>query len=493
MTEKKIRVRFAPSPTGHLHVGGARTALFNWLFARNAGGAFIVRMEDTDQVRSTLESEQMVKDDLRWLGLDWDEGPETGGAYGPYRQSERMEIYKQYAEKLLADGKAYRCFCTDEELTAKREKAEAEKRSPHYDGTCLQLSEDEVAEKLEQGVPYTIRFRVPDHGFTAHDLIRGDVHWESGTLGDFIVLRSGGMPVYNFCVVVDDYLMEISHVIRAEEHLPNTLRQLMLYEAFGWEPPVFAHASLILGQDRSKLSKRHGATSVGQFKEAGYLSEAMVNYLALLGWNEGNDREEYTREELIQAFSVERINNSPAVFDMEKLNWLNGIHLRKLDDSALLEMATPFVEAAYPFLSDRLASGDAWVVAVLNMMKNKLTLLSELAEKLTFMFEYDPLQNAEIKTFFEDEKHLAAGQLLAERVLAAGDLTPEKFWEVAGTLKQDGFKGKFLFHPLRAVISGELSGPELDVMITVLLSGEDVPELIPVGERCRRFMEAFDK
>ncbi len=493
MNQKAVRVRFAPSPTGHLHVGGARTALFNWLYARNRGGKFILRIEDTDQARSTLESEEMVKHDLKWLGMDWDEGPEIGGDFGPYRQSERMSIYKKYAEQLLAEGLAYRCFCTDADLTEKREKAEAESRSPHYDGTCLRLSDAEIEEKLATGVPFTIRFKVPDKGFTVYDIIRGAVHWEPETLGDFIVLRSDGMPVYNFCVVVDDHLMEISHVVRAEEHLPNTLRQLMLYEAFGWKPPKFAHASLILGQDRSKLSKRHGATSVGQFKEEGYLPEAMVNYLALLGWNEGKDREEYTIPELIKAFSLKRINNSPAVFDMDKLNWLNGIHLRKLTREQLFNLATPFIVKAFPFLKNKVESRDPWVLDTLKMIQNKIVLLSEAKGHLKFLFHYDLEGNEEMQGFFAKNNHLAAGQLMAERILTVTELTPENFWEAAMSIKEDGFKGKELFHPLRALLTGALSGPELDAMVPVLLSGAKMPELVSIEERCYKFLAVFGK
>ncbi len=491
MNRTDIRVRFAPSPTGHLHVGGARTALFNWLFARHTGGTFILRIEDTDQARSTLESEQIVKDDLRWLGMDWDEGPETGGKYGPYRQSERQSIYQKYAHQLLESGKAYRCFCTDEELETKRKQAEAEKRSPHYDGTCRNLTEKDVAARLDAGIPFTIRFKVPDQTYRVDDQVRGTVKWEAGTLGDFIVLRSDGMPVYNFCVVVDDHEMAISHVIRAEEHLPNTLRQLMLYEAFGWEPPLFAHASLILGEDRSKLSKRHGATSVNQFMEQGYLPEAMVNYLALLGWNEGNDREEYEPDELVQAFSLERIVKSPAVFDMEKLNWLNGVHLRKLDDDKLTAAGMPFLLDAYPFLKEKLERDPAWATAVLNMLRNKMTVFSEIKDRLHFLFDYEPVMDEEMKTFFTEEDHLAACRLLATRILDLEKLNTDTFWEAAMSIKEDGFKGKRLFHPLRALISGELAGPELDAMVAVLIDGEDIPELISIRQRCTRFLEGF--
>lgn len=272
-----VRVRFAPSPTGHLHVGGARTAIFNWLFARHHGGTFVIRVEDTDQARSTRESEQMVLDDLRWLELNWEEGPDVGGPHAPYRQSERTEFYNRVALELIAGGVAYRCYCSEEELEAKRKQAEADGRPPHYDLKCWYNRRNDDA-------PHAIRFHVPDDGdVTIHDLIRGEVSWKRESLGDFIIVRSDGLPTYNFCVVVDDHDMEFTHVIRAEEHLTNTHRQVLIYRALGWPVPQFAHVSLILGADRSKLSKRHGATSVSQYAEDGFLPLAMVNYLTLLG------------------------------------------------------------------------------------------------------------------------------------------------------------------------------------------------------------------
>uniref|UniRef100_A0A8R7QQ41 glutamate--tRNA ligase n=1 Tax=Triticum urartu TaxID=4572 RepID=A0A8R7QQ41_TRIUA len=318
-----VRVRFAPSPTGNLHVGGARTALFNYLFARSRGGKFVLRVEDTDLERSTKKSEEAVLSDLSWLGLDWDEGPDIGGDFGPYRQSERNALYKEHAQKLMESGAVYRCFCSNEELEKMKETANRMKIPPVYMGKWATASDAEVQQELEKGTPYTYRFRVPKDGsLKINDLIRGEVSWNLNTLGDFVIMRSNGQPVYNFCVTVDDATMRISHVIRAEEHLPNTLRQALIYKALGFAMPLFAHVSLILAPDKSKLSKRHGATSVGQYKEMGYLPQAMVNYLALLGWGDGTENEFFTIDDLVEKFTINRVNKSGAVFDATKLKYI---------------------------------------------------------------------------------------------------------------------------------------------------------------------------
>ena len=332
-----VRVRFAPSPTGSLHVGGARTALFNWLLAKKTGGKFIIRVEDTDEARSTRASEESILSDIKWMNMNWDEGPEIEGPFGPYRQSERKVIYKKYAEQLIADGKAFRCFCTEEELDAKRAAAEAAGVDPKYDGIWRNADPAEIQKKLDAGEPYTVRFRVPEGKIVSiDDVVRGKVTWDAdASLGDFIILRSNGMPVYNFCVAVDDANMQITHVIRAEEHLTNTLRQMLILEALGCKAPTYAHCSLILGQDRSKLSKRHGATSVAQFAEQGFLPQAMMNYLANLGWNDGTPKEIYTPAELVDAFDLSRIVKTPAMFDMDKLRWVNGQHLKSIPRSEL--------------------------------------------------------------------------------------------------------------------------------------------------------------
>lgn len=313
-------------------MGGARTALFNWIFAKQHGGKFLVRVEDTDEARSTRASEESILRDLRWMGLHWDEGPDVGGPFAPYRQSERKSIYQDYAQKLLDAGFAYKCFATDEELTQKKEQAIEQGMRPQYDGTWRNADPSEVHRKVLQGDPYTVRFKIPEGSVvTIEDTVRGTVSWDAdASLGDFVLLRSNGMPVYNFCVAVDDICMGITHVIRAEEHLTNTLRQVLVFNALNKTHPQYAHCSLILGSDRSKLSKRHGAASLVQFANAGYLPEAMTNYLANLGWNDGSTKEIYTAEELIKAFSIDRIIKSPAVFDMERLNFINSQHIKNM-------------------------------------------------------------------------------------------------------------------------------------------------------------------
>src|SRR5438105_11252742 len=348
-----IRVRFAPSPTGHLHVGGARTAIFNWFSAKRHGGAFIIRVEDTDQARSTRESEAMVLDDLRWLGLDWDEGPDKGGPYEPYRQSQRIDVYSAAAQQLLASGIAYRCFCSEEELEAKRKRAEAEQRPPHYDLTCFRLSPQQVSAKLARWTPFALRFHVPDDGdVTINDLIRGEVTWRKESLGDFILVRSDGLPTYNFSVVVDDHDMEITNVIRAEEHLTNTHRQVLIYRAMQWPIPDFAHVSLILGQDRTKLSKRHGATSVTAYAEAGFLADAMVNYLTMLGWSAPDGRDVFDRQYAIANFALDRVNSAPAVFDPQKFEWLNGQYIHAMSGAELRPLVVKATDFDAPWLEE---------------------------------------------------------------------------------------------------------------------------------------------
>lgn len=342
-------MRFAPSPTGSLHVGGARTALYNWLVARQANnGKFLLRIEDTDLARSTRESEDSMLADLKWLGLEWDEGPGVGGPCVSYRQSERSQIYQDAADFLVRAGHAYPCFCTEEELEAKRIAAKMAGSQNAYDGTWRDASVAEVQRLLAIKMPHTYRFRTPKGKVVGvDDKVRGHIEWDvQATIGDFILLRSNGVPVYNFCVAVDDALMGISTVVRAEEHLTNTVRQLLVLEALGFEQPSYAHASLILGSDKSKLSKRHGATSCGQFRERGYLPDAMINYLALLGWNDGTDKEVYSRQELIETFDLSRVTASPAMFDNAKLRWLNGQHLRAMPIAELIPLVADYSRAS---------------------------------------------------------------------------------------------------------------------------------------------------
>ena len=326
---KDVRVRFAPSPTGFLHVGGARTALFNWLFTRHNGGSFIIRIEDTDEQRSSGKYEESLLEDLRWLGLVWDEGPVTGGDHGPYRQTERVAIYKEYAEELVKRGMAFPCFCTDEELEEKRERMREEGKPPQYDGTCRGFDEAVLRKKRDEGFPESIRFGVEkDIDRKIDDIARGEVAFPAGMVGDFVILRSNGLPTYNFAAAIDDALMKITHVIRGAEHLSNTLRQVMIYEALELPTPEFAHIPLILGSDRTKLSKRHGAPNIKDYREKGYPAEALVNYLAFLGWATRGEKEILSVEELVKEFQLERVSDSPSIFDEAKLNWVSAQHIR---------------------------------------------------------------------------------------------------------------------------------------------------------------------
>lgn len=386
---KRVRVRFAPSPTGYLHVGGARTALYNWLFARHHQGTFILRIEDTDQLRSTQESLGGILDSLHWLGLDWDEGPEVGGELGPYFQMQRLHFYRAAAERLLEEKKAYLCYCTPEELKERRKAALARGETPGYDRRCRELSPRERATLEAQGRKPALRFAMPLEGETVvHDLVRGDVHFANQQLNDLIIMRADGFPTYNFAVVVDDILMKMSHVIRADEHLANTPRQIQIYEALGHTPPQFAHVSMILGLDRTKLSKRHEATSVSDYRDAGYLPEAMVNFLALLGWAYDDKRELFTREELIDYFSLEKVNPAPSIFSEEKLDWMNGLYIRQLEPDDLARRLLPFLKKA------GLEADMETVRRLVPLIQERMRLLSDGVESVDFFFKeeiaYDP-------------------------------------------------------------------------------------------------------
>ncbi len=443
-----VRVRFAPSPTGHLHVGGARTAIFNWLFARHHGGRFILRIEDTDVERSTRDSEQMVLDDLRWLGLQWDEGPDVGGPDAPYRQSERVERYGAAARELLARGVAYKCYCTEAELEAKRKAAEAAGRPPHYDLTCW-------FNRREIDAPFALRFHVPDEGdVTIHDRIRGQVTWKRESLGDFILVRSDGLPTYNFSVVVDDHDMEITHVIRAEEHLTNTHRQVLIYRALGWTVPEFAHVSLILGQDRTKLSKRHGATSVSAYADDGFLPEAMLNYLTLLGWSSPDGHEIFSRQYAIEHFSLDRVNPAPAVFDPHKFEWLNGQYIHSMSAAALRPLVARFFDAP-------------WLTEGIDVVKTSVHRLTEFREALRFVTDYTPPQ---VDRPFAEK--------LRDELRTNGTPTnAEEYQAMVERLKvSTRLKGKALFQPLRLIVTGLDHGPELVRAIPLLQHASEVDQ-----------------
>ncbi len=468
-----IRVRFAPSPTGYLHIGGARTALFNWLFAKKMKGIFILRIEDTDELRSTGESVKAIFEGMKWLGLGWDEGAlseggEKGGS-GPYFQAERADkgIYAPYAQKLVSEGKAYYCYCTNEELEAMRQKAQLEKKLPKYEGKCRNLTKAQIDDFAKQGRKPVIRFRMSDDGMTSfQDLIHGKVEFENRLLYDFIMVKASGYPTYNFACAVDDHLMEISHVIRGDDHISNTPLQVNLYSALGWTPPEFTHLSMILGPDGTRLSKRHGATSVGEYEKAGYLPEAFRNYMALLGWSNTDSQQIFAKGELEEKFDLKGCQKSPAVFDPVKLIWMNGEYIRQLSSKELLEKAMPFINAAkinFRGDTDKLEK-------LVALEQEKYKLLGDVPKRIDFFFtelaEYDP------KAVEKVLKSEQAGNILAgikkryENLAVFNESAVEA--ETRAFAKENGFKTGQVFHPLRVAVSGRTDGPTLFKMLEYL-------------------------
>ncbi len=493
MSNPTTRVRFAPSPTGMLHVGNARTALYNWLFARHTGGDFVLRIEDTDVERSEVRYETQLIEDLRWLGLDWAEGPQIGGPYAPYRQSERLEIYQQHTDRLLAEGKAYRCFCTAEELEQERQLAVQEHRTQTYSGKCRAIKAGEAATRAAAGESFAVRLAVPDAPLRFHDIVRGDVEFLSDAVGDFILVRSSGVPVYNYVVTIDDALMQITHVIRGDDHISNTPRQVAIYQAFGWRLPQFAHLSTILGSDRERLSKRHGATAVASFREMGILPQALANYLALLGWGaEGGTRETFTREELIAEFKLERVTPSPAVFDWDKLHWLNRHVIKQTPLPELRALSWPYFAALHRLPSEATAIIEGWFDRVLELFLPAVDQLQQLPERAAALWNLAPVaqEDAALLTSEAGERVVRA---FAAKILAEpGALTPQRFKELMNEVKAEtGVKGKDLFHPVRIILTGAHSGPEFDKLIPLLEDGSklDLPTHVSgVRERVEAFI-----
>jgi nondiscriminating glutamyl-tRNA synthetase len=460
------RVRFAPSPTGELHVGNARTALFNWMFARHHNGSFILRIEDTDESRSALSYQVNLLEDLQWLGLDWDEGPQKGGDYGPYKQSERLDIYADYLQKLIAADLVYPCYCTEEELEEERQALILSKRMPRYTGKCRNLTMEECRKKEAQGRKPSFRFKVPDATIEFGDLIRGAMKFEGTAIGDFIIVRSNGMPAYNFAVVIDDHLMGITHVIRGEDHLSNTALQMMLYKACGFESPIFAHHSLILGKDRAKLSKRHGSVAVGEFRRQGILPEALMNYLGLLGSSFTEGREVLSREEMITAFTLERASKSGAVFDEEKLHWLNAVYIRNYASADLIQRLQPFLERAGYEID---AIDPTKLDQVVELVKSDLITLADIGDNIDIFFDDKYVVCPEAKQILEKENANRVVKVFAE-YLKTIDAVPQEIYlnTITYTKEKTGFKGKELFMPLRAALTGKTHGPELDKIFAIL-------------------------
>ncbi len=469
----EVRVRYAPSPTGHLHIGGARTALFNYLFARHHGGKFIVRIEDTDTARNIEAGELSQLDNLKWLGIDYDESVDIGGPYSPYRQMERLDTYKKYSAEMLDKGAAYKCFCTPEELEEEREKQkQAGIAAPMYNGKCRHMSKEEAAEKEAAGMPYTIRMRVPeDVTYTIDDLVRGTVQFESKDIGDWVLVKANGIPTYNFAVVVDDHLMDMTHVFRGEEHLTNTPKQLMIFDTLGWTAPRYGHMTLIVNEDRKKLSKRDESIIqfISQYKELGYLPEAMFNFFALLGWSPVGEEELFTKEELIEQFDESRLSKSPSMFDKQKLTWMNNQYIKKLDLDEVVALTLPHLVKAGLVREDMDESQRDWVRGLISLYHGQLSFGAEIVE-LSAQFFSDAIE------YDEQSKEILAGEQVPE-VMASfkkqlEDLetfdAPSIKAAIKAVQKETGHKGKNLFMPIRVVTTGQAHGPELPDSIALL-------------------------
>ena len=470
MVKKTVRVRFAPAPTGNLHVGGARTALFNYLFARRHKGAFVLRLEDTDAARSSEEYYRSIVDALHWLGLEWDEGPEAGGKHGPYRQSERRAVYAEHLDKLKANGAAYDCFCSAEELEERKQKMRDAGLAPRYDGRCADLSPEDREKFLARGIAPCVRFRLPEGADLAFDdLIRGRVDIRVEDLDDFVIARPDGSPTYNFVCAVDDATMAISHVIRGEDHISNTPRQVAVARALGYEPPAFAHVPLILGPDKSRLSKRHGAKAVVEYREEGYLQEALVNFLALLGWSYDDERELFALKELQKHFSLERVSKKGAVFDVDKLTWMNGVYLRELADGELFARARPWLERAGLITA---ADDDkaALSAAALALEHEKIKTLAEAPDLISFFFaekvEYD---DKALKNLLKLPGGVDTLRDVAEACAALQHFNAQAMEEKVRSMAEErGMGAGKIIHAVRAALSGRAVGPSLFDMAALM-------------------------
>ena len=473
---KQVRVRYAPSPTGFLHIGGARTALFNFLYAKHHGGTFVVRIEDTDIERNVEGGEASQLDNLRWLGITPDESIDIGGPYAPYRQMERLDIYKEHAEKMLAAGQAYKCFCSSEKLEASRDAQKAAGvAAPNYDGTCRNLTADEVAAKEAAGEAYTIRMRVPENvTYKFNDLVRGEVAFESKDIGDWVLVKANGIPTYNYAVVLDDHFMDISHVFRGEEHLSNTPKQMMVFDAFGWEYPQFGHMTLIVNEDRKKLSKRDESIIqfVAQYKDMGYLPEAMFNFFGLLGWSPEGEEEIFSKDEFIKLFDEKRLSKSPSMFDKTKLTWMNNQYIKKMSREEVVALALPHLQKAGLLPAELDAEQQAWAAEVIGLYHEQMSFGAEIVE-LTSLFFTDEIAYDEAAT------EVLAGEQVPE-VMAAfkGQLEALESFDAASikaaikaVQKETGHKGKNLFMPIRVVTTGQTHGPELPD--TIVLIGKE--------------------
>ncbi len=486
-----VRVRFAPSPSGSLHVGNVRTALYNWLFANQNKGVFILRIEDTDRARSKTHYEQQLSADLRWLGLCWDEGTEVGGNCGPYRQRERYQLYQKEAARLLAQEKAYPCFCLPQSLEEERTRQLSAGEQPRYSGKCRTVSPREARRRLAAGEQATLRFKVRQGNVSFEDRVFGNLQAKCTQIGDFVLLRSDGSAQYNFACPVDDALMHITHVIRGEGHISNTYRQLLVYESLAIQPPEFAHLSTILGKDGGKLSKRHGATSVAELRQQGYLPQAVLNYLALLGWTPHEEKSEIlSLEELVAEFDLPRVHRSPATFDPEKLNWVNRNHFKRLARPQRIQLATPYLQAQGRLPSEVSAEVNHWVGDLIDTVLNHLDKLEDVLEASDLIFHFDPRKCLARPEVIEVLAESGAREVMAAFCEAMGQqVTPdsETFQRAVREVKErTGQKGRLLFHPIRVALTARCSGPELEKLFVLIERGKqlDLPvKVLGVKER----------
>ncbi|MFH1572743.1 MAG: glutamate--tRNA ligase [Acidobacteriota bacterium] len=495
-----VRVRFAPSPTGFLHVGNVRTALFNWLWARHNSGAFVLRIEDTDAERSRPEYEAGLVADLRWLGLEWDEGVDAGGPWGPYRQSDRYGTYREFARRLLDEDKAFRCFCAEEDLQQSRREALAGGQMPRYSGACRNLPPGEAERRQQAGEPPAVRLRVRDGAVGFDDLVYGRIAVETNQISDPVILRSDGSPTYNFSCVVDDILMKITHVIRGEGHLSNTHRQILIYEALGSPPPAFGHLSTVLGPDGQKLSKRHGATSLEEFRAQGYLPQALLNYLALLGWSPPEEgREVLSPGEIIRFFDLSRVSKSPAIFDRAKLDWVNRNYIHSTPSEELADAALPYFAAAGLVHPQPDAEVRSWLARVIDAVKTHVDHLDQLPSEAAIVYGFEavpPDLDPEARAVLGTPEALAVAREFTRLVGEREPVDPGRYRAIVAQVKAaTRQKGKGLFHPIRAALTARASGPELDRLVPLYEEGSrlDLPrKVMSCRERLRSVLAAVE-
>ncbi|EOS59015.1 glutamate--tRNA ligase [Paenibacillus barengoltzii] len=471
----EVRVRYAPSPTGHLHIGNARTALFNYLFARHHGGKFIVRIEDTDVKRNVAGGEENQLTYLKWLGMDWDESVDVGGNYGPYRQTERLDLYRPLVQDLLDRGLAYRCYCTEEELEKEREEQMARGETPKYSGKCRHLTPEQLAAYDAEGRQYSIRFRVPEgRTFKFDDLVKGPISFESDVSGDFVIVKKDGIPTYNFAVVLDDHLMNITHVLRGEDHVSNTPRQLMIYDAFGWEPPVFGHMTLIVGENHKKLSKRDESVIqfIEQYDQLGYLPEAMFNFIALLGWSPEGEEEIFSKDELISIFDANRLSRSPAVFDTNKLAHLNNHYIKNADPKRIASLAIPHLQQAGRLPAELSPEQQAWAEALVALYQEQMTAASDIVELSELFFRSELSVDEEAAAVLAEPQVPNVLSTFLAKVEGLADFSVENIGAaIKEVQKETGSKGKGLFMPIRVALTGQMHGRDLNQ--TIYLLGRD--------------------